>query len=101
MRASVFKSICEAIESLRTTRTMHHQKKLRQIPGVYLDRCAVRRRDQGVRFRVGNLDDGVDVSRRTDNLDRVRAIDLADGIDCFIEIPGAHPPSRVPDHRLA
>ena len=39
---------------------------------------------------VANLKDGVDVSRRTDDFDRMRAIDLADGIDCFVEIPSAH-----------
>jgi hypothetical protein len=46
---------------------------------------------------VGDLKDGIDVSRRTDDLDRVRAIDLADGIDCFrfrVRIP----PSRVPEY---
>jgi hypothetical protein len=39
---------------------------------------------------VLDLQKGIDIANPADNLDRVRAIDFANGVDRLVQIPGAH-----------
>ncbi len=69
---------------------MHHEEKTRKIPRIDLHRHAVGQLDQRLRRDVRDVQYRVDVSGRSEDLDRMWTVNLCYGVDCLIEIPCAH-----------
>jgi hypothetical protein len=69
---------------------MHHQEQTRKPPRVDHDGRGVGEFDERLEGRLRHLQPHIDVLDPPHHLDGMRAIDLADRCDRFIEIVGAH-----------